>query len=78
MSTESTQYGAIPWTPGRGESIDQALRSEVILLREIVRHLPYHPVHDRPWMQHSPCDEAYERAWHEDVTTDYMRVPGDA
>lgn len=68
------KYGEVPVNESL-QTIEQALRSEVILLREVIRRYGRHEF-TRPWMTHSPCDDAYERAMSEQQG-DYVRVPGD-
>lgn len=41
----------------------EAATAEIERLRAIVRELGWREPRDRPWMQHSPCDEAFERAF---------------
>ncbi len=58
----------IPWTPG-SESYEAAVAREVNALRTCVRELRVMLPDGKmlPWMQHSPCDEAYRRAMAEGV-----------
>lgn len=69
-----TQYGQVPFDSGH-QTMAQAYRSEVVLLREIVRRCMVPDY--RPWMKHSPCDEAYERAFNEDRGGAAWPVDGD-
>lgn len=41
----------------------EAAVAEITALRAVVRQLGWREPHDRPWMRHSPADEAFERAF---------------
>lgn len=41
----------------------EAATAEITALRAVVRQFGWREPHDRPWMQHSPADEAFERAF---------------